>query len=251
MVSAITGAEVDAKDAARVVTPSDRMTANERLDVYRNGYKLRLVDCLRDDYPVLAGALGDEAFDELARAYIDRHPSNSPNLNYFGRHMPAFAREHASLFASELAALEWALVEVLHAETSPPLDVSKLQSLPLEEWAGVRFVKSDALRLFRFEHPVNAFFQARWVDEEDMAIPSPSPTAVAVYRKDTRLWRMDLTPAMASILFPLCEGATFGDALGKLEEEITDPDALAVAAQNLMVWFREWVDAGFFAAAST
>jgi hypothetical protein len=247
MVSAITGAEVDAEGAGRHVTPSAKMTASERLDVYRAGYKLRLVDCLKDDYPVLAGTLGDDDFDALARAYVDRHPSSSPNLNFFGRHMPAFCREHRGVFASELAALEWALVEVLHAETAPPLDVSKLQALPLERWETARFAKSDALRVFRFEHPVNAYFQSRWVDESDAPVPAPSPTALAVYRRDTRLWRMDLTPPMAAILFPLVEGATFGEALARLEADVKDPEALATAAQKLMVWFREWVDNGFFA----
>lgn len=247
MVAAITGADVDANDAHAHLTPSKRMTARERLDVYRFGYKARLVECLEDDYEVLAQALGHEDFEALCHAYIDRHPSNSPNLNFYGRHMPAFAREHRGVFFGELAALEWALVEVLHAETAPPLDIAKLQSLPLDAWEGARFARSDALRVFEFEHPVNRYFQTRYVEEEEAEIPAPSPSAVAVYRKDTRLWRMDLTPAMTSVLVPLVNGATFGEALANLESSIADPEALSQAAQSLMVWFREWVDAGFFA----
>lgn len=104
-VGAITGAEADAdeKAVARFVTPGPRLTAAERFDIYRSGYHARLLECLLDDYPVLAAMLGrDEAghdrdgegqFAALCRAYVDRHPSASPNLNGFGRHMSSFCRE--------------------------------------------------------------------------------------------------------------------------------------------------------------
>ena len=195
-------------------------------------------------------------FEALCRAYVDRHPSASPNLNAFGRHMAAFCREtelagfpgfrHVRAFASELAALEWALVEVLHAETAPPLDIAALQAMPPEAWAGARFIRSEALRLFRFEYPVNAVFIANRIDGIVPDVPAPSPNAVAVYRKDMQLWRMDLTPAMMGVLEPLVLGKSLGEALETVEAECTDPEVLAQTGANLMVWFREWVDAGFF-----
>jgi hypothetical protein len=261
MVGAITGADADADEQAveRFVTAGPRLTAVERFEIYRSGYHARLVECLLDDYPVLAAVLDRNAegqFAALCRAYVDRHPSASPNLNGFGRHMPSFCLE-AKLpgfpgfpalgrFAADLAALEWALVEVLHAETAPPLDIAELQALPPEAWAGAHFVPSDALRLFRFAYPVNAVFIANRIDEVVPEVPAPSPTAVAVYRKDMQLWRMDLTPAMMGVLEPLVAGKSLGEALETVEAECTDPDVLAQTGANLMVWFREWVDAGFF-----
>ncbi|HSO31395.1 MAG TPA: DNA-binding domain-containing protein [Labilithrix sp.] len=260
MVSAITGAEADAPahDLERFVTPGPRMSASERFEVYRSGYHARLVECLLDDYPVLAAMLGDDQFGRLCRAYVDRHPSASPNLNAFGRHMASLCREvHLEgegaeafdamrVFAAELAALEWALVEVLHAECPPPLDAAALQAIPPDAWARARFVKSDALRLFRFEYPVNAVFIANRIEEIIPDVPAPAPNAVAVYRKDMQLWRMDLTPAMMGIVEPLFLGKSLGEALAALEAEVTDPEVLAQTGASLMVWFREWVDAGFF-----
>jgi Putative DNA-binding domain len=258
MVGAITGAEADAPatDIDRFITAGPRMTASERFEIYRSGYHARLVECLRDDYPVLAVMLGDDSFEALCRAYVDRHPSASPNLNGFGRHMAAFCREvqlpgldrlhPPRIFASDLAALEWALVEVLHAETAPPLDVAALQAMPPDAWARARFIRSDALRLLRFEYPVNQVFIANRIEEIVPEVPERAPSAVAVYRKDTQLWRMDLTPAMMGVVEPLVEGKSLGEALAALEAEATDPAVLAETGANLMVWFREWVDAGFF-----
>jgi hypothetical protein len=264
MVSAITGVrdrtpDASAKDVERYVTAGPRLSAADRFDIYRSGYHARLFECLLDDYPVLAAMLqqlGDDAFDILCRAYVDRHPSASPNLNGFGRHMASFCREgkvegipgfdDLRVFASELATLEWSLVEVLHAETAAPLEIAALQALPPEAWARARFITNPALHVFRFEYPVNAVFIANRIEEIVPEVPARSPNAVAVYRKDMQLWRMDLTPAMLGVLEPLLAGKTLGEALEAIEAEVTDPEILAQTGANLMVWFREWVDAGFF-----
>jgi hypothetical protein len=261
MVGAITGSDADvtAEDVARYVTPGPRMSASDCFEVYRAGYHARLVECLLDDYPVLAAMLGEEQFGALCRAYVDRHPSASPNLNGFGRHMPAFCREARieavpgcagfgarRVFASELAALEWALVEVIHAPMSPPLDLAALQAIPVDAWARARFTASEALRLFRFEYPVNAVFTANRLEDVVPEVPGPASNALAVYRKGAQLWRMDITPAMLGVLAPLLEGKSLGEALESIEASVTDPELLAQTSANLMVWFREWVDAGFF-----
>jgi len=57
---------------------------------------------------------------------------------------------------------------------------------------------------------------------------------------------MDLTPAMMGIVEPLVLGKSLGEALAAIEESVTDPELLVQTSANLMVWFREWVDAGFF-----
>ncbi len=246
MVSAITGAEVDSADVDRWILASAKMTPAERLDVYRSGYVSRLEECLADDYPVVAKTMGEDAFRELVEAYVERHPSNGPNLNFFGRHMPAFLRDRGEAFLSELATLEWSLVVVLHAALPPPIDLTPLQTRPPEDWERARFVASEAIRFHRFEHAVNPYFQAVRVRDEEPEIPKPSPSAVAVYRKDLTLWRMDLTPPMARVLGPLLEGKTFGEALAQLEVGESDPQALEEAGRNVMVWFRDWVEAGFF-----
>ena len=258
MVAAITGTAADAKpqDVERYVTAGPRLSASRRFAIYRSGYHARLVECLLDDYPVLAAMLGEDQSDALCREYIDRHPSGSPNLNAYGQHMSSFCRE-AKLegfpgfdairgFAADLATLEWALVEVLHAETAPPLEIAALQAMAPDAWARARFIRSDALRVFRFEYPVNAVFIANRIDEIVPEVPVPAPNALAVYRKDTQLWRMELTPAMVGVLEPLASGKTLGEALATVEADESNPEVLAETGANLMVWFREWVDAGFF-----
>jgi hypothetical protein len=255
MVRAISGSEGDAPSVDAVVTPGHSLSARERLEIYRYGYRARLVECLADDYPVLAQTLGEDGFESLCHQYIERHPSSSPSLNAFGRHMAQFVLEaelHGSLapsgaFLSELAALEWALVEMIHAETPPPLDVARLQALPAAAWETARFEPSPASRLLRFEYPVNAYFQRCRVDEVPSLIPGVQASETVVYRHGLTVWRMDLTPAMGRVLEALLASVPIGEALGRLGVDESDPEEVAEAERSVMVWFREWVSSGLFA----
>jgi hypothetical protein len=255
---AITAPDPDAREVEAVLVPSASLSAAERLEIYRAGYRSRLVDCLRDDYPVLAETLGDACFEALAQAYIARHPSTGPNLNPFGRHMPAFCREVEiagfapnAAFAADLAALEWALVEVLHAEVSEGLSLAALQQIPPDAWSSVRLVRADAVRVLRADFPVNAHYQTSKTAGAPPPVPARAPSAVAVYRHGVSLWRMDLTPAMANLLEALFGGTPLGGALAVLGEGLASSEEVAEAERSVMIWFREWVKSGFFSRVET
>ena len=254
MVDAITGSEALAADGALHLTPGPSLDPRQRLEIYRFGYRARLVECLDDDYPMLARTLGAAAFERLAHQYIERFPSRSPSLNAFGRRMSELCRvadlgEHDALrpFFAELAALEWALVEIIHAKEPPPFDSAALKAIPVERWSTARLMRSDAVRVLHFEYPVNAYYQACRTGDELPRLPSPSPSATAVYRRGWKLWRMDLTPAMARVVDALLDGITIEESLGRIGVDESDPAALAEAERSVMVWFSEWMQGGFFA----
>ena len=61
---------IEVADVERVVLPSSRLSSLERLDIYRQAYRARLVECLADDYPVLQHALGEtELRDAVPRVH--------------------------------------------------------------------------------------------------------------------------------------------------------------------------------------
>jgi hypothetical protein len=238
-------------EAADRLTPGPRMSAFDRLDVYRSGYAARLVECLVDDYTVLSQALGEDRFEALARGYIAAHPSEGPNLNFFGRHMAAFCRDKAPEpfaergFAVELATLEWAIVEVIHAPASEPLTADGLQHVPMEAWAGARLLANTASKLLRFDYPANAYFQAVRTGGAP-PVPAPAPSATVVYRSGPSVWRMDLTVPMFEVLRALFAKETLETALERGHAALGDLDE-ATAAQRVLGWFREWVASGLFA----
>jgi len=228
-------------DAASYVSAGPRQSRLERLAVYHSAYRARLVECLADDYPAVQYALGYEAFVELGEAYVAAHPSRSPNLNAYGRHMPAFVLSRggtSSEFLHDLAVLEWTIVETIHAAPSGAVDVESLSRVAAERWGDLRFEPNTTLRVLVSRYPVNRFFQA-FREDRSPPIPVAEPTVTAVYRRGWAVWRMDVRPALRSLLDALLAGATLGDALAEVASEI-DSEA------DVMHAFRDWVSAGFF-----
>jgi len=244
-----TGTAADS-EAAKLLTAGPRLDACQRFEIYRRGYHARLVECLADDYPAIRHALGEESFDSICRAYIARYPSRAPSLNAFGRHMAAFCREAPPglpvprEFAVDLATLEWAIVEVIHAPSSAALTMDDLRTIPAEGWARARLMPNTAFRLLRFQYPVNAYFQA-FRDGNHPRIPAAEVSATVAYRSGPTVWRWDLSPAMSEVLSALVAGETLGASLTRAASHMASLSE-AEATQQVMAWFREWVASGLF-----
>jgi hypothetical protein len=234
LVDAIT-APSESPDVESYVTPSAKQTPRDRLHVYRHAYVARLIECLEDDYPVVFHALGRDRAEALCRQYIEAHPSRSFSLNVFGQSMPAFLRAKNELFAADLAALEWSVVEAIHAAESVKMAPDALAKIDPSEWGKVALVASASLRLHQFDYPVNAYYQA-FHDDEDPAIPEPVSERVAIFRRDMKIWRMALSPGQYALLGPLVRGASLEEAFESDVGEEADVGA----------WFQQWTAEGFF-----
>lgn len=68
----------------QVVAHRHGATPETRMNIYAEGYVLRLLDCLRADYPMLLKVMGEAAFTFFAKGYVWRHPSTSPSLYDLG-----------------------------------------------------------------------------------------------------------------------------------------------------------------------
>jgi hypothetical protein len=242
-------APVDSESAERLVTASVTLSALGRLEIYRASYHARLVECLADDYPVLKHALGEVAFERLCRAYIARFPSESPSLNWYGRKMSEFCRTEPLPepgFAADLAALEWAIVLSIHAPTASVLTLEALGQVPPERWPEARLEPNPSLAILRFEHPVNAYLQAYRQDAAPAAC-APGANTVAVYRTGRSVWRLELSPALVTLVESLASGATLSDALTKVEPFLGDMSE-SQASSLVMGWFQTSVSSGLFSA---
>ncbi len=232
-------------DAGRMLTPGPLLTSAERLQIYRDGYRGRLVECLADDYAAVQFLLGEDVFESVAHDYIDEHPSRSPNLIPFGRFMPGFLARRAdaiSPFAADLARLEWAIVEAIHAAPSPTLTLDRLGNMTPEQWNVAKLVPAASAVVLRFDHAVNAYYQA-FRSEAQPTASGPEASATLVHRQGWVVWRTDLTPSMARLLQTIVDGAPLGAAL---ESSIPDEDEESQA--QVMRWFQDWVRADVFTA---
>jgi hypothetical protein len=91
MLDAVTvdGDQVGDMLAGDVVAGSATLSAAQRIEIYRRGYRARLVDCLRRTHPGLRHVLGDEVFDAFALDYLAAYPSRSYTLGRLGANWSA------------------------------------------------------------------------------------------------------------------------------------------------------------------
>jgi len=248
--SAVRGEE-PGRPTGEVVTALPNLGPEEQIGIYRHAWIARLVGCLEEDFPAVAHAVGAEAFHALARAYVLACPPRSWNIARAGDRFAAFVAAREGLahreFLAELATLEWTVTSLLDREGPAPMDPAVLRDLPPERIAAARFRPAATAALLDFTYPVNAYFQAVR-DGGKPAIPSPGPSAVAVFRAgapgEERVWRHDLTPPMRAVLAGLFAGSTLEEAVGAAAEAPgADAEGLA---EGIGGWFREWATGGVF-----
>ena len=133
-----------------------------RLDLYADGYRWRLVDVLRHDYPVLRASLGQDRFDALAEAYLHAHPSRHPSVRHvgtgFARWLATRTPEAPAL--ADLARLEWAQGEVFDAAEADTADIGAMATLPADAWPALRLSLHPAVRRVHLRSNAAALLEA-------------------------------------------------------------------------------------------
>jgi hypothetical protein len=203
--------------AEDVVAETRGLSAHERLAVYTGGYVLRLLDCMRADFPVLRGFVGDSVFDAFAKAYVITMPPASHSLYDLGADFPRFLEEtkpknwtlddgiSALLdLPPELARIERARAEVMRArgtEDDPPADedLSPFAIFGKETILQV----SPCLRLLEMKYPLVGFLRSSDIAEA----PAPRTSLVAVGRLNYRVHVEEISPWQFAFL-RACERPT-------------------------------------------
>lgn len=249
---------VAAREAAQAlpidrVLPSSNQSAAERLAIYRHGYLARLLACLRESFPVLAAALGKEAFDSFADEYVQRFPPNSYTLNdladNFADHLAATRPGDVPFpgwpdFLIELARLEHAIEQTFDGpglEGMPPLQVSDLASQSPDALQTLRLEPAPCLRLLDIRFPLDDYYTAVKRGESP-AWPQPTDSYLAITRCDYVVRRVPLEPAEFRLLAGLVSGQTLGDSLRNSGE---------ISPAQLAEWFAAWGRLRFFCRAET
>jgi hypothetical protein len=183
--------------AGAVVAPSPTLAPVERVAIYARGYRARLMEMLRGEFPALRRFTGDTVFDLFASSYIARHPSTRPSLFDFGAgfagHLAASAPPEAAepgsplAIPAQLARLERARSEALRAAGV------EAQVLPVTADCalvpGARLAVPGAVRLLRLAFDFQPLF-ACGDDGGPGAMPEARETRLAVSRSR---WHVRMT----------------------------------------------------------
>ena len=245
-------AEVPADRIGDVILPSKSLAPAERLRIYHGMYLLRMEEAIASDYPSLKHFLGDEAFVDLVREYVQVYPSRSHSLNPLGYHLPEFVKTAAGVkrpdFCHELARLELAVAQAFDGPETPRLSEGEIAAVPPEAWEAARLKPVGTFRLLSFRYPVNDYMQSVLDDNHDHPKARLKDSWIAVYRRDYTVYRLDLTRAAHDLLADLALGMPLGEAISKA---MKTGGRRAPSEHELFRWFRQWVSVSVFQSVET
>jgi hypothetical protein len=250
--------------AGEYITPNDRLTSYERLQIYSRSYWYRILDSLYDDFPGLRAIVGDDAFHKLSRAYLAAHPSQSFTMRNLGHALEPWLRprrqytggRHA--MALDMVRLEWAHIEAFDGPSAKPLGPEDL----LELGPGLRMSLHPYISLLELHYPVddlrisisrkqdlhgtasNAVTEHKHRATKRRTLArSKAPILVAVHRYTDMVYYRRLEPEAYRILVSLRRGDSIGTAIenGFAGSALSADDYQAGIAK----WFAVWAELGW------
>lgn len=234
--------------SVRDTSKADRTTL---LDVYRDGYALRLIEVLETDYPGVLAMAGPADFDLMARAYIAAHPSHHPSARWVGRHLADFLAATSpydkSPAAAEMARFEWALGEAFDSPNQEPVTAEAVMSVPPEAWETIAFSPLPSLRRLNFAFDVPPSWQRRdEVEPGELEVAAlPGAVGWVIWRPELMSNFRSLEADEAAMLDAMIEGRPFPALCEALLPFVEEDQAPARAAGLLRSWVEEGMIASF------
>ena len=223
------------RGADRRIDGEGRLGASARLEIYAGMYLARLLEALEQDFPRTRLLLGDELFGELARAYLEAHPSEDPSLRHVGDRLPGYLARSSwrrrAPYLADLARFERALVDAFDAADAEPLHAAALASVPPASWAKLKFAPHPSLRLLDFDFAILELWGA--LDGRGRTRrPRRRVSAARVWRRGFEVLHAPMDPREARALRATVQGRAFGEVC----RLFGDP---APAARALATWLEE------------
>src|ERR1700746_364630 len=148
--------------AASYISPNDRLSSFERLEIYNRQYWFRIISAVSEDFPTLNALLGLKRFAFLILSYLNQNPSTSWTLRDLGAKLPGFLEAHPELtgrrhrLAVDVARLEWAYVDAFDRKHRTPLTTEEAQAIGPESKLSLQ----PHLQLLELSYPVDSLVLA-------------------------------------------------------------------------------------------
>lgn len=230
---------------AEQVKDHGELNAEQRLHIYHNAYRMRLLEVLQDHFAQTHAYMGDAFFESEALAYIEAHPPEADNLRHYGQQWPQWLAERypQDMDMAELSRLEWALRDAFDAANTPVATWQSLSTLAPEDWARIGFQLAAGTQILSLSHAVLPLWQAL------AATQTPEP--VAAHQHDVLIWRRDGQPHFKSLgaeeataLRALLAGLSFEQACQQALQQQSPDEASRLAGQ----WLQNWIADALLAA---
>lgn len=148
------------------VTAWNGSDTRQRFNVYRNNVVVSLTNALCDSFPVAMALVGERFFRDMARQFVRRCPPHSPVLARYGEgiadFIAAFEPARTVPYLADVARLEMACLNALHAADAAPLSRETLATLlgTPEHLPGLRFALHPSMQLIESPFAIVSLWSA-------------------------------------------------------------------------------------------
>jgi hypothetical protein len=214
-----------------------------RLAVHRNNVMAGLVDVLADTFPTVQRLVGTDFFRDMASVFVRAHPPRSPLMAQYGAgfadFVGGFAPATAMPHLPDMARLEFARLQALHAADAAPVSDAVLaaalaapHTLP-----GLRLVLHASVAVLSSAHTVVSLWAAHQGSEpatgEGVKAAMRQPEHALVLRDGLEVLVIPVDAATALFASRTLAGDAFGVAAAAASN--LDPAFNLVAALALLL----------------
>ena len=215
-------------------------SAEQRLHIYASGYRLRLKEAISTDFDCLFSYLGDEMFELLMDAYIDKYKSQHPSLRYYSQHMTELLSQQAP-FSSypellEIAKIEQAFNFSFDAANCTTIGIQRIAQITAEDWEALRINFHASVQILPLKTNSLAIWKAL---SEEQAPPASieQSTAWIIWRQDLVSLYRNLSEAESCVLNMAMDGANFSQLCVSMLEFVDEDQA----AMQVMTFLQTWI----------
>ncbi|TAL63306.1 MAG: DUF2063 domain-containing protein [Legionella sp.] len=223
------------------IVETESVSVDVRLQIYRDAYQLRLLECLNSNFPLLCSHLGAEKFNTICADYIATHPSTYRSIRWYGDGLADFLKHHKEAYLTEFADLEWKMGLAFDAADAERISITQMAAVPIEAWPGLQFVVHPSLQRMNYCWNVFALWQA-------LAKKEPVPELLHnAHATSWVLWRMpdyvthfySLGEEEAWALDAVLQGLSFGELCEGLCHWLDSEEVGMRAASFLKGWIEK------------
>jgi hypothetical protein len=231
-----------ATDLEALVRGDARLDAGGRLGVYADMYGARLEDALGEDYPKLAAICGEAAFAGLLGDFLAACPPRNYSLRHLGAPLPEFLAGHAlgrqRPWLADLAALEWARVEVFDRADAAALTLDHLRALAPERFAVLALHAIPATIVLNVAEGVDDIWRQIEAGHPSVAWRGRTGARqdLVVWRRDIEVYHRSASAAEVEALPLLTAGTTLGVLCERLGEGRGEEAAARLAFELVGAW---------------
>ncbi|GAA3920896.1 DNA-binding domain-containing protein [Litoribacillus peritrichatus] len=230
------------QDADWISASSRGLTAEFRLSIYQNAYRVRLAETLLDTFEHTANYITEELFETLAYAYIEGHPSTNTNIGMYGQHFPDYLKQELPSCQEvfEVAMMDWLLRRAFDGADSPALTKPVLEEI-VASGRGIshlKLVPTVCLTTQKW-NSLDIWHAVNLDKEASTATKLREPMTVMVWRKETSPHFRSLSHIETKAVELLQSGQSIESLCEILSEQFPDLDIATEFGALLVRWLDD------------